>query len=79
MIGFLIRLAINSLAILIVTHIVRGIEVTSTVGHGTEFRVTLPRDPHGRGGPAGQRGAEQEALGAVGEAGGSPRRGARLT
>jgi signal transduction histidine kinase len=55
------------------------IEVTSTVGHGTEFRVTLPRDPHGRGGPAGQRGAEQEALGAEGEAGGSPRRGARLT
>jgi putative membrane protein len=31
MIGFLIRLAVNSLAILIVTHIVRGIEVTSTV------------------------------------------------
>ena len=31
MVGFLIRLAVNSLAILIVTHIVRGIEVTSTV------------------------------------------------
>jgi len=31
------------------------IEVTSTVGDGTEFRVTLPRDPQGRGGPSGQR------------------------
>jgi two-component system sensor histidine kinase HydH len=27
------------------------IEVTSAVGHGTEFRVTLPRDPQGRAVP----------------------------